>query len=223
MKYPFTPYILLLLAATGSAFPAIRQSTAPSAHPSERYVSCTVQSKEDPAKALQEATQWLEQGGALSAQHCQALALFNLRQYEAAATALEGLAKAIGPDQLQLQVNVLQQAAYARRLAKQMLQAANNYDAALATAYSHRLDPLAIALLYDRVTMFRELGQNLRAIQDLDNILSLNDKETSALIIRALIFQEMGQSQLARQDAEAVLAIEPSNAEAKAFLSKLGR
>src|SRR5438093_878953 len=74
------------------------------------YQRCMLLAKQDPAAARDMAKSWQDRGGGHPADHCFAVALIGLKQYQPAALALEKLAQAMVHAPAALRAEVLGQA-----------------------------------------------------------------------------------------------------------------
>jgi len=102
---------------------------------SERYKACLAQAKDHPDEALRTARAWQEHNHASAvARHCEAAALFELKQYPESAAILEDIAHVSAKDTPDLAVTLLTQAADARARSNNALQAIQDIDYALTLA-----------------------------------------------------------------------------------------
>lgn len=209
---------LLCIAAQAVAAPTLVVSPA--------YKECTALATSNPTAALAKADEWLKIDQGIAAQHCRAMALFGLRRFDEAATALSGVRDLLGPSDLSLRLYVTRQAARA-------WMQANRADAALAD-YGAQLDFLskvrgnnALAaqssaeLLLDRARLNVTYGKLADAASDLDHAVSLTPLNPELLLERAGVFEQLGDRALARLDAQSVLKLRPRDPKAQALLARV--
>lgn len=173
------------------------------------YNRCMDLAKIDPGAARDMAARWAAQGGAHPADHCYAVALIGLKQYQPAADRLDKLAEAMlttAPDSLRAEV--LDQAGQAWLLAGDAARAYNDAGAALALAPN---DP---DILVDRAEAAGEAGWFDKAVGDLDVVLKSDPRRVDALVYRATAYRALGKLDLALADADAAVRIAPSSAQA---------
>lgn len=223
MKKHHTVKLFCLLAAFG-----LLSSTASAQilEQSAKYSECTRQVGSNARAALGFADDWMLRENAPSAQHCRSLALFSLKRYRDAALELERLSERITRDNAVLWVNILRQASQAWQLADQRHRAiAALTRAILVTSVraqeNNSLAILTTELLLERSALYIYDGKTLDAIQDLDNSIALQPKNTRLRLARAKLFIAMKEKALAKEDLTMVLAQSPNNQEAKTLLAKL--
>lgn len=189
---------------------------------SERYVDCTVKSRSNSALALQEANKWFAETNDPAAQHCVALSLYNMGKYQEAAESLEKLAKQVGDDQAAMKTSIMTQAAYSWKMLKNHDKADAAYKSAIATAVNNNMNDMATNLLYERALMNNGRQNNLLAMQDLDHVISLDENNVQARMLRAKIYEEMSNTTLAKEDYAAILKAKPDHDEAARNIERLG-
>jgi tetratricopeptide (TPR) repeat protein len=172
------------------------------------YQDCLQAVRQNPEKGFAEAQIWMGTGGGLPAQHCAALALFELRHYGDAADRLEALLPVVERQAPHLLTEILSQAANAWLLDGQAVRAKSLLDIAI------RSRPDLVELRLDRAQAMAELGQYPGALADLDQALKLDPARDDALAMRAAARRMTGELTGARDDAEAALGLNPRNAEA---------
>lgn len=214
-------FLITLLLSSVAAWPSYAAENA-YVRQSERYVNCTVKSRTNPTEALQEANNWLKDSHEPAARHCAALALYNLGRFQESAETLEKLSTEIGDDQAQLRASIMTQAAYSWKMLKQYDKADADYKNAIAAASNANMDELSRSLLYERASMNHDRGKDLLAMQDLDNIINGDEKNTKALILRGQIYEAMKNPALARDDYKAALAASADDEDAKDGLKRVG-
>src|SRR6185437_6477481 len=85
----------------------------------------------NPQAALARAKQWSNSGGGFDADHCVAMALYDMKQYAEAARAFEKLARSMTNEGLTDQARIFDQAGQAWLVAEQPRSAKSAFDAAL--------------------------------------------------------------------------------------------
>ena len=75
-----------------------------------------------------------------------------------------------------------------------------------------RINPQDAMAYYNRGSMYRQLGQYERAIQDHDEAIRLDPQSTWAYHNRGIAYDELGQYERAIQDYDEVIRINPQNA-----------
>jgi hypothetical protein len=99
---------------------------------SERYKECALLAASNPAGALEKAKVWrIKSPDFPLARHCEALALYGMKDYVGAAAELEALAKDPVKQNPHLSVELLLQAAAARKAGGDPLMATQDLDYAL--------------------------------------------------------------------------------------------
>ncbi|HEY3912242.1 MAG TPA: hypothetical protein VGM07_20500 [Stellaceae bacterium] len=169
----------------------------------EIYARCMKLAKEDPHAAQSLVRSWLARGGAHPAEHCAAVTLITLGQYQQGANGLQALAQAMTTAPAALRADVLDQAAQAWLLAGDPTRA----YAAAGEAVS--LQPNDPNLLIDRAEAAASAGYLNRAVDDLDRVLKANPNEVDALIYRASAYRALDRLDPARTDIDKALAQAP--------------
>jgi len=178
---------------------------------SAAYERCMTLAKQDPAAGRDLAQSWQNRGGAHPAEHCFAVALIGLKQYQEAAGRLETLAQTMANGPAALRAEVLAQAAQAHLLAGDPARAYAATDAALALRPD---DPdLMIAdLLLDRAEAAGAAGWFDKAVADLDRVLQTDPSRVDALIYRASSYRAQARLDPALADIEKALRLAPDSA-----------
>jgi tetratricopeptide (TPR) repeat protein len=169
------------------------------------YDRCMKLAKENPAAARDLAADWRKRGGAHPADHCFAVALIGLKQYEAAATRLETLAQAMVRAPATLRAEVLGQAGQAWQLAGDPARAYVADGAAL------ELQPDDADLLTDRAEAAGSAGWFDKAVVDLDRVLTTNPSRLDALVYRASANRALERLDPALDDIDAALKLAPDS------------
>src|SRR5689334_6940033 len=174
-------FYLLLGSSFTTAVAAADPACAPRDATSEAatYERCMKLARQNPGEARNLAESWRARGGAHPADHCTAVALFGLKQYEEAASRLEALAGAMTTAPAGLRAEVLDQAGQAWGLAGDPVRAYAAAGAAVA------LDPNDLDLLIDRAQAAATAGYYDKAVADLDHVLKTDPSRVDALIYRA--------------------------------------
>lgn len=200
--------LLLLPSAALAAQSAQPPQTAVEAQEAT-YNHCLDLARTDPGAARDMAAKWAAQGGAHPADHCYAVALIGLKQYQPAAQRLDKLAEAmltVAPNSLRAEV--LDQAGQAWLLGGDPQRAYNDTGAALALAPN---DP---DILIDRAEAAGEAGWFEKAVADLDIVLKADPRRVDALIYRATAYRALNQLDPALADADAAVHLAPNSAPA---------
>jgi len=172
---------------------------------SATYERCMALAKKDPAGARKLAEIWHARGGAHPADHCAAVALIGLKQYQAAALRLEKLGRAMVHAPAALRAEVLGQAAQA------WLLAGDPVRAYVADGVALTLSPDDPDLLVDRAAAAGTARQFDKAIADLDRVLQANPTRVDALIYRASANREEGRLDAAAADIDKALTLAPDS------------
>jgi tetratricopeptide (TPR) repeat protein len=193
----------LLLAALCGAVAA--QEAWATSDPTTEHDQCVAQAETDPRAALGRATQWANAGGGFDADHCAAMALFDMKHYAEAARTFEKLTRAMGKEGLADQARIFDQAGQAWLAAGKPLSARSDFDAAL------RLTPSDPDLLIDRAEALAGAKEYWRAIDDLNHASDLAPKKAEIYLYRAAAYRALDALPLARQDVEYNLKLSPNN------------
>ena len=172
------------------------------------YDRCMTFARENPAGARDLAADWQKRGGAHPADHCFAVALIGLKQYQEAATRLEALAEAMIHAPAALRAEVLGQAGQAWLLAGDAARAYAADGAAL------ELRPDDADLLIDRAEAAGSAGWFDKAIVDLDRVMKTNPSRLDALIYRASANRALDRLDPALTDIDIALKLAPDSVEA---------
>jgi tetratricopeptide (TPR) repeat protein len=174
----------------------------------ETYARCMKLAREDPHAARQLAQNWHQRGGAHPADHCLAVALIALGEYQEGATRLQALAQAMTKAPAGLRADVLDQAGQA------WLLSGNPARAYAAAQEAVKLAPGDMELLIDRAEAAAAAGYFDRAVSDLDRVLRIDPNRVEALIYRASAYRVLDRLGPARADIDKALAQEPHSAAA---------
>lgn len=211
---------LLLLAPADaqrrSQLPPPAQPQPPAAAPAQSplvlYERCMELARVEPAQAYPQAFQWrVTGGGGLAAEHCEAVALFNLQQYEEAAKRFHDVAEGSTTEAVSLRAQAYDQAARAWLLAQKPERARTEYDAAL------KLAPKDADLLIGRAQAEGTAHDYWAAIDDLNAALDVDGKRTDALVLRAAAYRHIDSGNavdLALDDVNRAIGIDARFADA---------
>lgn len=166
------------------------------------YSGCLALVRSNPAKALQGAEEWAEEGGA-AADHCAATALTALKRYPEAASRLEALARAPGIGDFRQRAALYDQAGNAWMLAGQPAKAERDFSQALAQT------PNDADMLTDRAFARQQLKNWAGVDADLTAALRLDQNRADILVLRASARQALGRMKDAAIDIVQALAIYP--------------
>lgn len=189
-----------------------------------------------PKRAYELATEWRDNGGGIPSEHCRALALFTLGDYEQAAGLLEELSRraaqqARQPDAASLQqdedgsplpapkpvpaslaADLLAQAGNAWLMAEQHEKAFAVLSDALAESGGDA--NRSAEILIDRARARVEMGNVEAAVSDLDQAIKLGGPSAEALAYRAAAHRARSAFASARADIDQALALDPQSPEA---------
>lgn len=180
------------------------------------YDRCLALAMLAPREALVEARRWSAEGGGDAARHCEAVALIEAGETEAAAEILEALgAHATAPADARAAL-----LAQATRLWLALDRPDRAQVAATRGLAARPDDP---DLLTDRAIAAAALGRFSEAIEDLSRLIAREPDRSEALILRASAWRQAGDAARAAADLTRVLLREPENAQAlleRALLSR---
>lgn len=217
MRFSSLFVVISAVSLASGAFAAAPQQTL-----TEQYKSCTQLSALKPKETLERAQKWYAESGQLAAQHCMALAQFELQDYDGAANSLESILTSVDQTQGALWFSMKKQAVRAYLNSGNGQPAERHLTDALRFASDKGMDKEMVPLLIDRATIFAARSEHLRAIQDLDHALTLQN--TAPVVLeRAKVYLKMGDTKLAEQDIRAVLKADPLNEQASRMLGDLER
>lgn len=173
--------------------------------PTGEHDQCVTEAETDPEAALARAKQWSNSGGGFEADHCIAMALFDMKHYAEAARLFEKLAEGLASVGLVEQAQVYDQAGQAWLVANQARAAKVDFDAAL------RLTPDDPDLLIDRAEALAAAQEYWSAIDDLNRASDLAPKKAEIYVYRAAAYRAVDALPLARQDIDYNLKLAPNN------------
>lgn len=176
----------------------------------EQYNACTRTATTDPDGTYKRARAWYGKDKSLAAQHCMALALYNLKDYANAARTLEDILTNLKPAESALWLNMKSQAAKAQAAANNSNAAINHLNDGLYWAADREMDDTLVPLLLQRAALYDKQGKELLAVQDYDHAMSIRPSAQTRLA-RAQLFLKMGKTTQAIEDIDVVLKAEPTN------------
>ncbi len=220
---------ILILAALSSAVFTNAPSSAQTGD-EERYGACVTLAERVPDKAINIALAWQAEEGGVPARHCEALALFHLKEYAEAAARMMKLADDMrvgrempvrGGRRLVANAGLLAdmygQAANAWLLADEIVRAEDAVEVALALIPHD--SPQGRELMVDRARIAAADQDYELALQDLETVLQLDSNRTDILVLIASAARGVGKYE--RAD-EALTAYFKSYPDSAAGLLELG-
>jgi tetratricopeptide (TPR) repeat protein len=193
--------VLASLAAATLVAPATAQQ--PSADGTARHDRCVALAQANPKEAIERAKLWHQEGGGFAADHCIAMALYELRDYRGAAERFEELAAAMMALPKAERAQALDQAGQSWLAADEATRALADFDAAL------KLGGEDADLLIDRAEARAMAKQYWEAIDDLNRALELAPQRADAYIYRGSAYRSVDALELALDDVERGLALNP--------------
>lgn len=195
---------LALAAAVLAATPAgAQRKPAPAADPSQAYERCMDLAQTQPSQAYTFATQLRNAGGGYAAEHCEAAALLNLKQYDEAAKRFHEVGAGATAADVGLRAEAYDQAAQAWLMAQKPQSARAEFDAAL------KLQPKAISLLLGRAQAEGLAHDFWAALDDLNAVLDMDPKRVEALVLRAAAYRQVEAGDLAMDDIARAISLSP--------------
>jgi tetratricopeptide (TPR) repeat protein len=198
--------VLLALAMT-PAFAAPSFVDDKSLDDAQRYRSCLDLVRNDANTAFELAQQWHDAGGGAGAEHCTALALVQMKSYNAAAAKLDQIARErdVSPD---MRAELLDQAGNAWLLAGQPENAIASFSAAI------NLGANDADVLSDRARARGMLKDWAGADTDLTAALAKDQYRADLFVLRASARHAMGKKAEAQADIAHALDVDPHYADA---------
>ncbi len=173
--------VVLLLLATGMLVTRIYFPDAPLSDDK----TCSVMAAKDPARAMKEADAWRKRdGNSVASQHCEAMALYGLKNYKGAASLLSKLAEENAQTNPTLALDLLSQAVVASRSDGGNSSAIEMLSDLLALPQGTLPDSVRAGALTEQAKLYQSNNDSLQAIQDVDQALALkpNDEKATALL-----------------------------------------
>jgi len=174
----------------------------------QRYSRCLDLAKSDPDNAYELALAWHDAGGGPGAIHCSAVALIQLKHYDAAATKLDLLARERDAGDTDMRAQLLDQAGNAWLLAGQPENALASFSAAI------NLGNADSDLLSDRARAYAMVKNWSGAESDLTKALAKDQYRADLLVLRGSARHAMGHKADALADFNQALDIDPHYADA---------
>jgi tetratricopeptide (TPR) repeat protein len=196
-----------LLLAAAAAWPL---GAAPAAAQwrddrSPRHERCLAQVRSNPKEGLERAQLWRIEGGGWAADHCIAVALYELKDFRGAAQRFEQLAAAMADAPAVQRAGTLDQAGQSWLAADEPARAKPDFDAALALQAD---DP---DLLIDRAEALAAQQKYRDAVGDLDRAIALAPGRAEAYIYRGSAYRSLTQLDRALDDVEHGLKLQPTS------------
>lgn len=235
--------LALILGLGLASIPSARGAGQEVDH-AHQYEACMRLVKRNAADAFESALAWADLGGGDAAQHCAAIALFEMGKYDHAARRMQLIAESSTSLEAPLRADLLAQAAQGWMLSENLPQAEAALDAAIKLKprdpelfidrgmirgqradYQGSLADLQRAIIQGttrpaafvyRASARRHLGQLQGALEDADEALRLEPKHPDALLERGLIYRALGRLEPARQDWLEVVLTHPNSPVAEA-------
>jgi tetratricopeptide (TPR) repeat protein len=197
----------LLVALIASPGAALADEVLPQGPSAEDLVivhdRCVAFVHAHPQEGLERAQLWEEQGGGFYAEHCVAMALFDLHEYAKAAERFERMATAMMGVPAVERAQALDQAGQSWLAASSPDRAKAAFDAAL------QLNGDDAELLIDRAEADDALKQYWDALDDLNRAIELAPDRADAYFYRGTTYRRLNTLDLALQDVEHGLRLAP--------------
>ncbi len=171
----------------------------------EAHDRCVRLTRTNPKQALEQARIWRESGGSFAAEHCMAMALYELHDFTAAAKQFEALATRMMQMPPLQRAQSLAQAGQAWIAAGNSAQAKVDFDAALALSGG---DP---DVYIDRAQALAMTRNYWEAIDDLNHVIEVSPGRADAYIYRGAAYRYVEALDLAMEDIEKGLSLAPNN------------
>ena len=194
---------VVLAALALASGPAEAQRKPSPAFDAEAYSRCMSLADTRPAEAQKLAMQARTSGGGYAAEHCEAAALLNLKQYEEAAKRFHDVAEGTTAEDVNLRAEAYDQAAEAWLLAQKPQNARAELDAGL------KLTPKDVRLLMDRAQAEGLAHDFWASIDDLNAALDIEPNRVEALVLRAAAYRQLDSTDLAADDIARAIALQP--------------
>jgi len=197
------PAAVLVAFLVGGAVSASAQG--PSNDVAVLHDRCVALAHDNPKEGLERARVWRGEGGGFAADHCIAMAFYELKQYDEAARHFEELATAMMGTPKAQRAQALDQAGQSWLAANEPARAKADFDAALA------LNGEDADLLIDRAEALAARKQYWDAIDDLNRAIAIAPRRADAYVYRGSAYRALDVLDLALEDIERSLAIEPQS------------
>jgi len=196
---------LLLAVAAGLPFAAAPARAQWVDGPSPRHERCIAEVHDNPKEGLERAQLWRIEGGGWAADHCIAIAYYELKDFHRAAQRFEELAAEMKDAPAAQRAGALDQAGQAWLAADEPARAKPDFDAALALQGN---DP---DLFIDRAEALAAQQQYQPAIKDLDHAIQLAPNRADAWIYRGSAWRSLSRLDRALDDVEHGLKLQPTS------------
>jgi tetratricopeptide (TPR) repeat protein len=193
--------VLAAVTLAPTAASAQRKPSAP--FDAEAYSRCMTLADTRPAEAQKIAQQARTSGGGYAAEHCEAAALLNLKQFEEAAKRFHDVAEGTTAEDVGLRAEAYDQAAQAWLMAQKPQNARSELDAGL------KLAPKDVRLLLDRAQAEGLAHDFWAALDDLNAALDIEPRRADALVLRAAAYRQVEATDLAVDDIARAIALQP--------------
>ena len=195
--------VVLAAIALAPGPAAAQRKPAPAGDPAAAYDRCMRLADTQPAEAQKEAMQWRTKGGGYAAEHCEAAALLNLKQYDEAAKRFHDVAEGTTAEDAGLRAEAYDQAAEAWLMAQKPQNARAELDAGL------KLTPKDVRLLMDRAQAEGLAHDFWAALDDLNAALDIEPNRIEALVLRAAAYRQVDATDLAVDDVARAISLQP--------------
>ena len=192
-----------VLAALWSA--ALVSAAAATSDPETEHDKCVAAAQSDAPAALARAKQWSNQGGGPEADHCAAMALYDMKHYADAARGFEKVAREMTNAAPSDDARIYDQAGQAWLVANRPRSAQIDFDAAL------RLAPDDPDLLIDRAEARANQKRYWQAIDDLNRASDLAPMRADIYLYRAAAYRAVSEIEMASEDIARNLRLQPNN------------
>ena len=196
---------LLLAVATSWPLVAAPARAQWADAPSPRHERCIAEVHDDPKAGLERAQLWRIEGGGWAADHCIAIAYYELKDFQRAAQRFEQLAAEMKDAPAVQRAGALDQAGQSWLAADEPARAKPDFDAALALQGK---DP---DLFIDRAEALAAEQQYQPAIKDLDRAIELAPNRADAWIYRGSAYRSLSKLDRALDDVEHGLKLQPTS------------
>ena len=194
--------VLAALSLVPGATMAQRKPAAPP-FDAEAYSRCMGLADSHPVEAQKLAMQARTSGGGFAAEHCEAAALLNLKQYDEAAKRFHDVAEGTTAEDPGLRAEAYDQAAQAWLMAQKPQNARSELDAGL------KLTPKDVRLRMDRAQAEGLSHDFWAAIDDLNATLDIDPNRVEALVLRAAAYRQLDATDLAADDVARAISMQP--------------
>ena len=197
--------LAVLALAPAVAMAQRKLAPAPGSTPdaAAAYDRCMSLADAQPAEAQRLAMQWRTRGGGYAAEHCEAVALLNLKQYDDAAKRFHDVAEGSTAEEAGLRAEAYDQAAEAWLMAQKPQNARAELDAGL------KLAPKDVRLLMDRAQAEGLAHDFWAALDDLNAALDIEPNRAEALVLRAAAYRQVDATDLAADDVARAISLQP--------------